>query len=191
MMGYLDILREKYRSEPETTGYFNHLMQSAETIEKQISFARLYQDLGMQAPVWHRAQDVAERAAGSGGFGSIRFEIGTGTLELFADPLFEKVFSNLFENALRHGGVTGIRVSFSPDGEGGVLVVEDDGTGIPAPDKERIFERGVVNNPGLGLFLVKEILAITGLAIRETGEPGRGARFEIRIPKGALRYGTV
>jgi hypothetical protein len=40
------------------------------------------------------------------------------------------------------------------------------------------------------LFLSLEILSITGLSIKETGEQGKGARFEIRVPKEAFRFDT-
>ena len=56
-------------------------------------------------------------------------------------------------------------------------------------EKEVIFERGVGKNTGLGLFLAREILALTGIAVRETGVPGRGARFELVVPPGAFRSG--
>jgi len=69
-----------------------------------------------------------------------------------------------------------------------VLVCEDDGVGIPADQKEAIFSAGVGQNTGYGLFLVREVLFMTGFSIRETGEPGKGARFEIRIPRGSFRY---
>ena len=39
-------------------------------------------------------------------------------------------------------------------------------------------------NTGLGMFLVQEILSLTGITIKETGVPGTGARFEINIPNG-------
>jgi len=68
-----------------------------------------------------------------------------------------------------------------------ILMYEDDGKGIPAEEKERIFERGFGKNTGLGLFLSREILSITGITIKETGEPGKGARFEMTIPKGMYR----
>jgi len=42
-------------------------------------------------------------------------------------------------------------------------------------------------NTGLGLFLSREILAITSITIRETGIPGEGARFEISCPPKAIR----
>ncbi|MBW2674294.1 MAG: ATP-binding protein, partial [Deltaproteobacteria bacterium] len=68
-----------------------------------------------------------------------------------------------------------------------VIAVEDDGVGVPAEIKEKIFERGVGSNTGYGLFLVQEILAITGISIRETGKEGTSARFEIIVPPGGWR----
>jgi signal transduction histidine kinase len=53
--------------------------------------------------------------------------------------------------------------------------------------RRMIFERCFGKNTGMGLYLSREILAITGITIRETGEPGKGARFEIVVPKGAYR----
>ena len=73
-------------------------------------------------------------------------------------------------------------------GEDLVIVVEDNGTGIPLGEKQKIFENGYGKNTGLGLFLVREILSITGMTIQETGEPGKGARFEISVPKGTFRF---
>jgi signal transduction histidine kinase len=61
--------------------------------------------------------------------------------------------------------------------------------GIPEGAKERIFKREYYRNTGYGLFLSGEILSITGLSIRETGEPEKGARFEIVAPKGVYRLG--
>ncbi len=53
-----------------------------------------------------------------------------------------------------------------------------------------IFQLGYGNNIGFGLFLIREILAITGMTIQENGEPGEGARFEITVPNGNWRYGS-
>ena len=64
---------------------------------------------------------------------------------------------------------------------------EDDGNGVAAEDKEKIFLRGFGKNTGMGLALSREILDITGISIKETGEPGKGARFEMTVPKGAWR----
>jgi signal transduction histidine kinase len=119
----------------------------------------------------------------------VQIENTTGSLEIFADPLLEKVFYNLFDNALRYGGakMTKITVSSLESGPDLKLRIEDDGEGIGAEDKKRLFERGFGRNTGLGLFLSREILTITGIVIGETGEPGKGARFEMTIPKGRFR----
>ncbi|KUK60944.1 MAG: Multi-sensor signal transduction histidine kinase [Methanoculleus marisnigri] len=91
---------------------------------------------------------------------------------------------------MRHGRtVTEIRVTAVLDGGGARIVWEDNGVGVPIEHKQRIFERGFGSHTGLGLFLVKEVLSITGATIRETGEPGKGARFEITVPEGNARYG--
>ena len=96
------------------------------------------------------------------------------------------------DNAVRYGGkITTIRFSGEERNGVHVVVCEDDGEGVPADEKERIFERGFGRNTGLGLFLVHEILDITGITIRETGEPGKGARFEMTVPKDAYRLVNV
>jgi hypothetical protein len=53
--------------------------------------------------------------------------------------------------------------------------------------KEKIFTRQYFQNTGLGLGLSREILGITDITIRETGEPGKNARFEITVPIRAWR----
>jgi len=107
---------------------------------------------------------------------------------VFADPLVVKVFYNLMDNAALYGGkITFIRFSVEDDGDDHVIVCEDDGDGIIAQEKEKIFERGFGKNTGLGLALSREILSITGITIKETGVPGKGARFEITVPKDTWR----
>jgi len=51
--------------------------------------------------------------------------------------------------------------------------------------KEQIFLRSESPHASMwGLIFVREILDITGITIRETGETGKGARFEMTLPKG-------
>jgi len=56
--------------------------------------------------------------------------------------------------------------------------------------KNRIFEQAFGKHTGYGLFLVKEILGITGIGIKETGDESQGARFEMEIPKEYYRIGS-
>ena len=116
----------------------------------------------------------------------LRMELGS--LEMFADPIVEKVFYNLVNNTIEHGGeVSEIRMSCQSM-DGGLLVIyEDDGRGIPTEEKEKIFEYGYGEGTGFGLFLSREILSVAGMTIKENGIPGKGARFEIMIPGGQFR----
>jgi PAS domain S-box-containing protein len=183
---FLEMSREECTGNQKLEGYFDRLTKSAKIIEDQIQFTGLYEELGVKAPAWQSPGTIAGAAARMGDFGGIRFSIEEMPLEILADPLLERVLYNLFDNAFRHGGrVTEIRVGSRISDEAATITVEDNGDGIPALDKEQIFQRGVGKNTGLGLFLVREILAITGITIQETGESGTGARFEITVPKGA------
>jgi signal transduction histidine kinase len=84
--------------------------------------------------------------------------------------------------------MTAIRLTSRETGAGLVVVCEDNGAGIATEDKARLFEQGYGKHTGLGLFLSREILSITGITITENGEPGKGARFEMVVPKGAYRF---
>jgi K+-sensing histidine kinase KdpD len=112
-----------------------------------------------------------------------------GTLEIYADLLLERVFSAIMDNTLRHGQkATKIRFSAQETTEGLTIVCQDDGVGVPAQVKEGMFKHDYNLNKGYGLFLAAEILGMTELSIVETGEPGFGARFEIRVPRGTYRF---
>ena len=70
----------------------------------------------------------------------------------------------------------------------GFLALEDDGIGVPRDRKKAIFMKGYGKKTKLGLYVSREILAMTGIMIDETGMEGKGARFEITIPKGGYRF---
>ena len=144
----------------------------------------------MRDPVWQNVEACIEKSRAILPVRDIRVIAEVNNLEVFADLLFEKVFYNLLDNALRYGGfrMTTIRITSQEKGQDLVISVEDDGAGISAEDRKRLFERGFGHHTGLGLFLSREILAITGITISETSEPGKGAKFQILVPKGAYRF---
>ena len=163
--------------------------QAAEAIQRQIEFTKYYQDIGVNEPKWQDAGAVIQEAAGQLSLPSIDLQIDIRNLEIFADPLIVKVFFNLMENTLRHGErVTQISFSSAKSVEGLIIIYRDNGAGISAEDKKRLFQRGFGKHTGLGLFLSREILAITGITITENGEPGKGVQFEITVPYGAFRF---
>jgi signal transduction histidine kinase len=169
--------------------YVEKEIAATEAIRHLISFTRDYEEIGLQQPGWHRMEAIVRQLAGTAGHPGIAIDSRLGDLELYADPLLERVFSNLLDNAVRHGDhVKTIAVTAVPAESGLVLRWEDDGAGVPDADKERIFERGFGKHTGLGLFLAREILGLTGITIRETGMYGTGARFEMIVPARAYRY---
>jgi signal transduction histidine kinase len=103
--------------------------------------------------------------------------------------MLEKVFANLFGNAVMHGErVSRITIRCEPMGDHFLITVEDNGVGIPLDLKQKIFKKGFGKHTGFGLFLAREILGITGISIHETGRHGSGACFEITVPKDAFRF---
>jgi len=193
LRGYLSLSRAFMGDPDQLLDCIGRAEQAAANIQEQITFTQEYQDMGVQAPEWQDLQEVAERAVIPLSPRETRISLELRGIEVFADLLIERVFYNLLENALKYGGeeMTAIRLHAEESGEELTITCEDDGQGIAEADKPRLFERGYGKGTGLGLFLSQEILAITGISIRETGAPGKGARFELVVPPGRYRLGTA
>jgi PAS domain S-box-containing protein len=91
----------------------------------------------------------------------------------------KQVFENVFRNSIDHGraDVT-VTVGELDDG----FYIEDDGPGIPASDRDDIFDAGFSTSPdgtGFGLSIVKQVIEAHGWAIDVTEGSDGGARFEI------------
>jgi PAS domain S-box-containing protein len=163
--------------------------KAADSIRSMITFTKDYEEIGRQQPGWHRPDAIIRQLAKTVTLKGIGLDSRLGDLELYADPLLERVFYNLLDNSVRHGDfVKTISVSALPAGNALVIRWEDDGPGVPEVVKEKIFEHGFGKNTGLGLFLAREILGLTGITIRETGTFGSGVRFELLVPAGSFRY---
>jgi len=183
LRGLADIAREK-ETDPEISHLLAKIDRAGATIARHVEFTRTYQEIGMQAPEWFSLGTMIEKLHPEG----ISLTSTCGNAEIYADPMIEKVFLNLFDNSIRHGEhVTAIHMRCEQKADSLTILYEDDGTGVPEDQKEKIFTRGFGNNTGLGLFLSREILGITGISIEETGMYGRGARFEMHVPHGAFR----
>jgi signal transduction histidine kinase/DNA-binding response OmpR family regulator len=179
-------------SDREPAQLIREIKDTTRRIQQQITFTRDYQDIGVHSPQWQNVNNVISNVTKTTSLGSIKLSVIPGVdPEIFADSMLEKVFYNLVDNALRYGGkLTVITFSLRQSDEELIIICEDNGNGIPDTEKEKIFERGFGKNTGQGLFLAREILSITGITIRESGEPGKGARFEIVVPGGSFRICT-
>lgn len=174
--------------DPDVRRYLKNLEEDARMVQRRAEITRDYQDLGLRPAGWQPVQKVVRDVTSCLLLPGISVRSWVERLEVFADPMLDRVFSNLIENAARHGETASkVVITYRILDDGLSISIEDDGVGIAEPEKERIFDYGVGIEGGLGLFLVREILAITNMTIRETGTPGRGARFEIHVPPGGYR----
>jgi len=189
LSGYLELSGQTLNDPVKTREFLEKEKKIAEMIALQIRFTRDYEELGSKVPEWQDVARIVHAVTSQLPLREITIDTRVPGIEIYADPLLEKVFYNLIDNALRYGGGKMHTIRIDPHAEEGHLVigVEDDGVGIPDTEKTLIFEHGHGKNTGLGLFLSREILAITGLSITETGAEGKGARFEITVPDGAWR----
>lgn len=190
LRGYLTILAKK-QADPALNVYLQKAASSAERISAMIQFTKEYEQLGVSGPVWQEIGKITQIAAVDLMPDGVSLTVNTGSYTIYADPMFMMVIYNLFDNAKRHWvHVTEITVHFIKEEHFAKLIVEDNGIGVPSHLKEKIFEKGFGKNTGLGLFMIREILAITGLSIQETGTEGKGTRFEIMLPPGTWREGS-
>lgn len=189
LQGYFELSRERLPYSQLQTFIANEIT-TTNAIRQLINFAKDYEDLGVNSPVWQDVSSCIRKSTASLQMGNATVITGSPEVEVFADLLLQKVFYNLIDNAIRYGGDQLKTITVSPqETEAGlVIVVEDNGVGIRTEEKEYLFTRGFGKQTGLGLFLSREILAITGIAIAENGIFGEGARFEITVPRGSYRF---
>jgi len=186
LSGYHELIR-KYINSEDGKNLLKKEELLLQQINKSLNVAKNYQDLGINLPLWQDVNRVFLYALSHLDSLKITRTVRLDGLEVFADPLLEKVFSNLLENAVqRGGGVTSINLTCQKRETGLELIFEDNGRGIPSGEKEKIFEREYRDI--ISLFFAREILSITGMSIRETGVEGEGARFIIMVPEAVYRF---
>ena len=136
-------------------------------------------------------QDYHERFREKGLLASVEHR---GPVHARADArALEQILVNLIDNAIQYsdeGGHVVIRAEAAEDRV--VVQVEDDGIGIPAQDRDRIFERFYrvdkarsreLGGTGLGLSIVKHLVQAQGGEISVESSPGAGSRFRFSLPR--------
>jgi PAS domain S-box-containing protein len=190
LLGYLELSHDMV-TDDTLKEFISREEGAAETIRRQVAFTKDYQDVGVNMPVWVDLSVVIRETASIIDHPGMKVDVGINPgLAVYADPLIRKIISNFIENTVLHGKTANTITITSSEQPGGLVIAfSDNGAGVPAEDKERIFTRGFGSKRGYGLYLAREILALTGMTIFETGEAGKGARFEITVPKGGYRMG--
>ena len=187
LLGLID-MAGKMPAGPDQELAFLEMKGRVDALLKQVEFTKEYQAVGVREPRW---QEVCAMIPAQT---QPRIQVSSRIrgLEVYADPLVSKIFTYLAENTAKHGlRATRIEIGAEPDGAALKIIVSDNGVGIEEDMKAGIFKRRIGGSKGMGLFLVREILEITGITIKETGIPGEGARFEIVVPEGSFRYGKT
>lgn len=181
--GHLELIETEY---PTTvTPYLTAVEQAITRIEREIEFTGDFHSLGTSPPVWQNVMEVTKESFTQMNIpGDIRTEMDISPVEIYADQLLTLALSNIVRNALVHAkGLSKITVTTRETPERELCIaIEDDGTGVPDEKKNAILQPTYNRRSGHGLYLVRDILDLTGISIRETGTPGKGACFEVIVP---------
>jgi PAS domain S-box-containing protein len=189
LRGYVEFSRNA-ASENDRLTLIEKETATLETIHALIKKTKDYQQMGVDQSRWILLeQTIQQQMSLQSPKRNVSLKVDLGGLEIYSDPLIDRVFYNLIHNALQYGEkLTRISFCCHETSDGLLLICEDDGIGIPLEQKSLIFERIVGGVGTFGLFFVREFLTISGMTIAETGNPGTGARFEIAVPKGVYRF---
>jgi signal transduction histidine kinase len=179
----------KSSTDPATKDYLRKVETSTDNLVEFLRFTSEYEEIGINKPEWINVQGAYTSAIVGFDFAHVDVSSELEGVELLADPMFPKVLHNLIANSLKHGQkVSKISLSYSERADGLTIMMEDDGIGIPEDQKDHIFDKEHASGRrSHGLFLAAEILRMTRISIKETGTPGKGARFEILVSRGNYR----
>ncbi len=149
-------------------------------------FTQEYQKIGENPPVWQKAGTLVP----SGGEYPIEIAAAIPSeLSIYIDPFAAEAIRAIITDCIRRRAES-VQITCEERKAGYSIILEDDGIGIPAPAKEALFSHEQSPGRGFSLFLAREALAITGIELKETGDPRQGGRFEIHCPAGVFQIGS-
>jgi PAS domain S-box-containing protein len=188
--GYAYLLKKKHADQADIVDGLGKMEQAVKEVGKIFDFARMYEKLGVEELTHVDVEKTLDEAATLFSGLTIKVVNGCHGLTVLADSFLRQLFYNLIDNTRKYGGkATAVRVYYEKAESGELrLVYEDDGVGISAENKLKLFTEGFSTggSTGFGLFLIRKMMDIYSWQIQETGEPGKGAKFVITIPKANL-----
>ncbi|MFG6296966.1 MULTISPECIES: sensor histidine kinase [Streptomyces] len=185
------------RTQLEVAAAHPELLDLDGAVEDTVRLQRLAADLLLLARL-----DAGERPADArvdlaalareevGGRTGVRVRAEDGVTVAGSRGQLGRVLANLLDNAQRHAR-SAVEVAVRRDGGAVVVAVADDGEGVPAADRERIFERFVRldaarsrddGGAGLGLAIARDVAVRHGGTLTVHDAPAGGALFELRLP---------
>jgi signal transduction histidine kinase len=202
ILGYVEILREEEVSGPDAAHCAEVIERNAQRLLRLVGDLQLLSQIqsGQLAMEFRRA-DLAGLAAAA--VAEVRPQAEAKHIDLLLavtdvprlviDPMrIAQLIGNLLSNAVKFTPDGGrIEVSLGTEADQAVLTVTDTGAGLPAADRERIFERFYrtaiarrqeIQGTGLGLTISRAIAAAHHGTITVDSEEGRGSTFTVRLP---------
>jgi len=185
--GYAYLLKKKHSDLADVIEDLSKMEKAVSESVKIFDFAKMYEQLGVEGLTYIDVETKLKEASSlfSGSLPNIINECGG--LTVLADSFLTQLFYNFIDNTRKYGKkTTTIRVHYEKaDPDNLTLIYEDDGEGVPFENKNRLFKQGYSTggSTGLGLFLIKKMMDVYGWKIEENGEPRKGAKFVITIPK--------
>lgn len=179
------LLKKKLTDQPELIKYIDAIDETVNQSSKIFEFSKMYEQIGAEEPTLVNVAEQFKLAADLLPHSSVEIINNNEELIVLADNMLQQLFYNLIDNSIKHGKtVTVIQLNYEQDTTHTKLIYQDNGAGIPLDNKDKIFSQGfTTGGSGVGLKLVKRMIEVYGWTINEEGEPGKGAKFVITIPR--------
>jgi two-component system, OmpR family, phosphate regulon sensor histidine kinase PhoR len=201
--GFVEALEDGALTEPANAQRFLakirlHAERMAALVGDLLELSRL--ESGERSPRWERVapMEIVEDVVASLGNLAASKQVtlsarDTGAPDLVTDSeRLRRIVENIVENGIKYTAAGGkVEVTAQEADGSAVIVVQDDGPGIPAEHLSRIFERfyrvdkarsRAIGGTGLGLAIVRHLAESIRATVTVTSEPGRGSRFVVTVP---------
>ncbi|ACL17712.1 sensor histidine kinase [Methanosphaerula palustris] len=186
--GYVDLSRDLTQDE-KGMAFIEAEERLLGQIHDLLQYTMDYQKIGSLPRRWMSVEDAVHQAWSRIGVTLLRIDLDLDHLELFCDPTLDRMFSLLIEYTLKNQSTNPeVRITCTEVPDGLCLTYEDNSAGLSGSRKRDLFTREIVRAQDFCITFVHDILESSGMSIRETGEPGRGTRFEITVPQGLFRF---
>ena len=187
--GYLQLTTDLSENEKQKE-FLGKQAFNLDKITRILQFAKNYQGLGISPPEWHDFEKTFIFAISHTNTAHLEKDFDVSGISIFTDNLLEKALAEMVSKLLSYNKEA-TRLSLKSETEGEMLkiIFETDGRGIPKESEGKIFSRGGDPDTGIDLFLIEEVLSVTNISVKETGDPGKGIRIEIIVPPGMFRTG--
>jgi PAS domain S-box-containing protein len=181
------LLKKRLCGDTKAAEYLTAIDLAAAMADRLFEFGRLYEQIGAEEHTTIEIKRCFDEAVTLlPNLHNIKIINACQGLVVEADSLLGQLFYNLVDNSLRHGKkVTQVKLYYLEEDDQILLYYEDDGVGISKENKAKLFSEGFTTGggTGLGLAMTKKVLQVYGWDIIEEGEPNKGAKFVITIPK--------